>query len=82
MKRLAIMYKINNGLVKMGIESFNLRRSHPLRHVNIRGFEILVSRTNYHMMSFLLKNIRGWNRLLDAVVWAATLEALWAKLAC
>lgn len=79
-QRLAMLYKINNGLVEMGNDDFKLRRRRPSRHVNCEGFEVPASRTNYHMWSFIPRTIREWNRLPDSVAQAQTLAGFKQKL--
>ena len=79
-QRLAMLYKINNGLVEIDKENLQLQRRRQSRHVNCEGFEVPASRTNYHMWSFIPRTTREWNRLPDSVVKAQTLSAFKQKL--
>ena len=60
---------------EMGTENFKLLCSQPSKDVNTGECEIPSFRTN-HMMSLLPRTIRDWNRLLDVVVKAPTLDAV------
>ena len=79
-QRLAMMYKIKNGIVDIG-KDLSLKSRRQSRHANSQSFEIPPSRTNYHLNSFLPRTIRQWNKLPNSVVEAKTISIFKRNLA-
>ena len=57
--RLCMLYKICNNLVDMGYQLM-LSPHSSSRHVNVQGYKVPYSITNYHQFSFLPRTIREW----------------------
>ena len=83
--RLATFYKIHYGLVALGAAQLGMQRQQRAsRHTHSLTYEVPLSRTNYHMYSFVPRTTRNWNNLPDAIVRAYTIDHfrnnLWAHI--
>jgi hypothetical protein len=79
-QRLAMLFKIVNGLVAIRPEDHMLPASRITRRMNTQSFNIPSSPSNYHKFSFFPRTIRQWNLLPEATVSSPCIDTFKAGL--
>ena len=75
--RLAMLYKIQNDLVKIDRGKYLEPKCHrfPTRKENSHAFVVPTSDRDYHKYSFFPRTIREWNVLPESIVRSGTIDA-------
>ena len=79
--RLAMLYRINNGLVAIDKTEHLLPPTRLSRHAQPHTFQIPRTTTTYKQQSFFPRTIREWNHLPPDIVSVGSIDAFKAHLA-
>ena len=73
--RLVFLFKSISGLVAVDLSDQLVRQTRPSRHCNSMAYHIPVETKTYTQKSFLPRTLNQWNRLPEAIVQSASLDA-------
>ena len=73
--RLVFLFKSISGLVAVDLSDQLVRQTRPSRHCNSMAYHIPVETKTYIQKSFLPRTLNQWNRLPEAIVQSASLDA-------
>ena len=79
-QRLAMMYKIRNGLVAIDADKYLTPVKRATRHAHKLGYLVPQSSADYHLYSFFPRTIRGWNGLPEELVNLPSIDTFRAHL--
>ena len=73
--RLVFLFKSISGLVAVDLSDQLVRQTRPSSHCNSMAYHVPVETKTYIQNSFLPRTLNQWNRLPEAIVQSASLDA-------